>query len=88
MGTFRDLQKICNRRYVLPDEHEITRIVIDITNSHISPANLSLSVSECGILDPPTEILDEMFNFASNALQDAASIVQCLGSEGYLAKSK
>ena len=62
--------------------------VIDATNSHIPPANLSISVSECGILYPPIEILDEMFNSASNLLQDPASIVQCLGSEGYLTKSE
>ena len=26
MDTCRDLQKVCNRRHVLPDEHETTRI--------------------------------------------------------------
>ena len=61
--------------------------VIDITNSHIPHINLSISVSECGILYPPIEIL-EIFNSASNLLQDPGSIVQCPGSEGYLAKSK
>ena len=54
--------------------------------SHIPPANLFISVSECGILYPPIEILDEMFNSASNLLRDPASIVQYPGSEGYLAK--
>ena len=61
--------------------------VIDITNSHIPHINLSISVSECGILYPPIEIL-EIFNSAGNLLQDPGSIVQCPGSEGYLAKSK
>ena len=60
--------------------------VIDATNSHIPPANLSISVSECGILYPPIEILDEMFNSASNLLQDLVPIVQCPGSEACLAK--
>ena len=58
--------------------------VTDITNSHIPPANQSISVSECGILYPPIEILDEMFNSARNIIQDLASIVQCPGWEGYL----
>ena len=62
--------------------------VIDTTNSHVPPANLSISVSERVILYPPIEILDERFNSASNLLQDLASIVQCPGSERYLAKSK
>ena len=43
---------------------------IDTRNSHILPANLSISISEGGILYPPIEILDEMFNSASNLLQD------------------
>ena len=29
MDTFRDLQKICNRRQVLPDEHETTRKIFE-----------------------------------------------------------
>ena len=48
----------------------------------------SISVSKCGILYLQIEILDENFNSVSNLLQDPASIVQCLGSEGYLAKSE
>ena len=62
--------------------------VIDKTNSHIPPSNLSISVSECGILYSPIKILDEMFKSVSNLLQDPASIVQCPESEGHLAKSK
>ena len=61
---------------------------IDTTNSHILPADLSISVLECGVLYPPIEILDEMFSSASNLFQDPPSIVQCPGPEGYLAKSK
>ena len=61
---------------------------INTPNSHIPTTNLSISLSKHGILYPPIEILDEMFNSASNLLQDPASIVQCLGSEGYLTKSE
>ena len=57
--------------------------VIDTANSHIPPANLFISESECVILYPSIEILNEMFNSASNLLRDPASIVQCAGSEGY-----
>ena len=96
MDPFRDFQKICNRQQVLPDEHEITRkkfneanvSVIDTTNSHIPPANLSISVSECGILYTLIEILDKLFNSASNLLQDPSSIGQYSGSERYLANYK
>ena len=73
----------CLRRF-----NEANISVIDTTNSHIPLANLSISVSECGILYPLIEILDEMFNSASNLLQDPASIFQCPESEGYLAKSQ
>ena len=43
---------------------------IDVTNSHIPPANLSISVV---FHIPSIEILDEMFGSASNLLQDPAS---------------
>ena len=76
------------REKILRRFNEANISVIDTTNSHIPPANQSISVSECGILYPPIEILDEMFNSASNLLQDPASIVQCPGSEGYLTKSE
>ena len=59
---------------------------INTTNSHIPTTNLSISLSKYGILYPPIEILDEMFNSASNLLQDLVPIVQCPGSEACLAK--
>ena len=68
--------------------NEASISVIDTTSSHIPPAYISISVSGCGILHSPIVILDEMFNSASNLLQDPTSIVQCPGSEGYLAKSE
>ena len=49
--------------------------VIGTTSSHIPPVNLSISVSECGILYSPIKILDGMFKSVSNLLQDPASIV-------------
>ena len=60
---------------------------INTPNSHIPTTNLSISLSKYGILYPPIEILDEMFNSASNLLQDLVPIVQCPGSEACLAKS-
>ena len=59
---------------------------INTPNSHIPTTNLSISLSKYGILYPPIEILDEMFNSASNLLQDLVPIVQCPGSEACLAK--
>ena len=61
-------------------------VTSDTTNSHIPPANLSISVSQFGIFYSPIKILDEMYNSGSN--QSPVSIVQCSGSERYLAKSK
>ena len=63
-------------------------VTSDTTNSHIPPANLSISVSQFGIFYSPIKILDEMYNSASNLLLGPVSIVQCSGSERYLAKSK
>ena len=62
--------------------------VIDTTNNHIPPASSCISISKCGILYSPIEILSEMFNSASNLLRDPAPIFQHPGSEGYLAKSQ
>ena len=76
------------REKILKRFNEANVSVIDTANSHIPPANLSISVSECGISYSPIEILDEMLKSVSNLLQDPASIVPCPQSEGYLAKSK
>ena len=67
---------------MLSTQQIVTVLLHQNVVSRISPL-----VSECGILCPPIEILDEMFNSASNLLRDPAS-VQCPGSEGYLAKSQ
>ena len=64
-------------------QRELT--VTDVTNSHICSPK---SIYFCGILYPSIEILDEIFDSASNLLQDPVSLVQCLGSKEHLAKSK